>query len=491
MRHLDDNEMETFCRNQKNELEEAPLEKGMNLKGVIIKVDDGKREAMVKMGNELGVFSTSGVNWSSAPQADGNPGIDQTLRRGDVVLVSVRGIRKPGKDPDDIDPDDPKPESKVRIWGLDLQLTPNSEAALISIEAGTGLVKAMIGGRDFSDSQFNRAIQSKRQPGSSIKPIIYAAALDKGYTPASMIVDEPIVFMDDTGKETWRPRNYDNTFNGPTLFRRALARSMNTVTIRILKDIGLDYFTNYARNLGIVSPLANDLTIALGSSEVSLVELVSAYSVFNNLGELIEPVFITRIADKYGNILEDNTPVRKQVIDRSTAYIMTSLLQSVIQGGTASRVRKINRPAAGKTGTTNDQNDAWFVGYTPQLTTGVWVGNDIKIPLGQGETGAKAASPIWLGFMQRALKDKPAMPFVVPEGVVYAQIDADTGCRPSSSTDHIITECFKQGTGPRDCHSSGDDDFEDDGIGAGSGNGKAGGEKTSKDETTVLFKDGL
>jgi penicillin-binding protein 1A len=478
-KHLNDAEIETFLQNVKKTLEDDPIEKDKQYKAVIIKINPDRNEAQVKIGNELGVFSMSSIRWSrNAEAVTPDSGVDEkSLRPGDVVLVQVKGLRKKGKDPNDEDLDlsSKKNESKLRVWDLSLQQTPYSEAALLSIEAGTGLVKAMIGGRDFNDSQFNRAIQSKRQPGSSIKPIIYSAALDKGFTPASVIVDAPLVFKDpNSGEEVWKPKNYDGSFNGPTLLRRALQMSMNIVTIKILQDIGIEYVMEYARNLGINSPLQKDLTIALGSSEVSLFELVKAYSVFNNLGELIEPVFITKIEDKYGHVIEDNTPVKKQVIDKSTAYIMTSMLTSVVQGGTASRARGLGRPAAGKTGTTNDLNDAWFVGYTPQLTTGVWVGNDIKVPLGRGETGAKAAIPIWLGFMQKALKNKPVEQFKVPEGVIYADIDSRNGRAASTGSGHAIRECFKEGTGPRPAMSGSEPE-----------------EEQPKDETTVMFKEGL
>ena len=300
----------------------------------------------------------------------------------------------------------------------------------------------------FRESQFNRAIQSRRQPGSAFKPIIYASALDKGYTPATMIIDSPIVYQDTEHDFTWKPRNYKERFYGPTLFSDALAKSRNVVTIKILKNIGIDYAIDYARKLGITSNLNRDLSIALGSSGISLLELVRAYSVFNNLGYLVQPVFITKILDRDGNIIEETHPDSEKVIEPDTAYIMTSLLEGVVQHGTGHRVKALNRPVAGKTGTTNNLHDAWFVGYSPGYTTGTWVGYDDESSLGKSETGSRAASPIWLGFMQRILAGKPVRAFKVPEGVVFSKIDAETGLLPIPESKKTIFECFKEGTVP-------------------------------------------
>ena len=284
------------------------------------------------------------------------------------------------------------------------------------------------------------------KPWTPIK--IKSAALDKGYTPATVIIDSPIVFNDDEHDFTWKPKNYGKKFYGPTLLRDALAKSRNVVTIKILQDIGIDYVIDYARKLGIESPLHRDLSMALGSSGMSLLEIVQAYSVFANRGELIQPAFITKIEDRYGHVLEEMSPVRKRVIEESTAYIMTSLLEGVVKFGTAQRIRALNRQVAGKTGTTNNLYDAWFVGYTPRYITGVWVGYDHERPLGAGETGSRAASPIWLGFMQAILKNEPVRVFQVPEGVVFAQIDAETGKLPIPESKKTIFECFKEGTVP-------------------------------------------
>ena len=230
--------------------------------------------------------------------------------------------------------------------------------------------------------------------------------------------------------------------------RDALAKSRNVVTIKILQDIGIDYAREYANKLGIISDLSNDLSIALGSSGVSLLELTKSYSVFANQGYLVEPVFITKIVDRDGNVLEEMAPERFKVIEKTTAFLVTHMLEGVVKYGTGWRVKALNRPVAGKTGTTNNLFDAWFMGYTPEYITGVWVGFDDEAPLGKSETGSRAASPIWLGFMQQILADKPPQIFEVPEGIVFTKIDADTGLLPVPESKNIVFECFKEGTAP-------------------------------------------
>lgn len=322
------------------------------------------------------------------------------------------------------------------------------QGALICLETKTGHIKAMVGGRDFKISQFNRAIQSKRQPGSAFKPLIYAAALDNGYTPATIIMDTPVAYLGVEEEELWKPQNYDERFYGPTLFRNALIQSRNVVTIKLLRDIGIDYVVHYVKNLGIKSHLNRDLSLALGTSEVSLLELTSAYVPFANQGIWCEPIFVTMVLDRYYNILEINKPQVKKVIGEDTAYIMTNLLKGVVQEGTGWRVKALDRPVAGKTGTSDELTDAWFIGYSPSLVTGVWVGFDEKIPLGENETGSRAASPIWLAFMNQVLKDKPVEDFTLPKSVVFAEIDTETGFQATSRSAKTVVECFKKGTVP-------------------------------------------
>ena len=437
LQQLKTDEIESFSQQIEKEQALHPLAPGVVTKGVVIDIDDKAGKVTVRMGGQRGVIAIDDMRWARKPNPDvpyyqarlSRP--SQALFLGDVIQVEAK-----------------EHDPKTDLWKLSLDQTPAAQAALLCIEAGTGLVKVMIGGLDFTQSQFNRAIQSRRQPGSAFKPVIYAAALDKGYTPATVIIDSPIVLKDEEHDFTWKPKNYGKKFYGPTLLREALAKSRNVVTIKILQDIGIDYVIDYAQKLGIESPLHRDLSIALGSSGVSLLEIVQAYSIFANQGYLVQPAFITKIEDRNGNILEEMNPVRKKVIEESTAYIMTSLLEGVVKFGTARRIRALHRPVAGKTGTTNNLYDAWFVGYTPRYITGVWVGFDQERSLGAGETGSRAASPIWLGFMQEILKNEPVRIFQVPEGVVFAKIDADTGKLPIPESKHTVFECFKEGTVP-------------------------------------------
>ncbi len=437
-------EIETFSRTIQSELDDHPLEAGQTVEGVVIKVDDKNKAVTVRIGNSLGQIALEDMKWARKPDLEVAyyetkvklP--SEALHAGDVILVKVKEKIK---------------ESDV--WQLALEQEPVAQAALLCLEAETGFVKAMIGGRDFRDSQFNRAFQSRRQPGSAFKPIIYAAALDKEfeetdkiYTPASVIIDSPIVWEDEERDFTWKPRNYKERFFGPTLMRDALAKSRNVVTIKILRDIGIDYAIAYAHKLGISSDLSKDLSIALGSSGVSLLELTKAYSVFANHGYMVEPVFITKIVDREGNVLEEMAPERIKVIEKTTAYLMTHLLEGVVKHGTGWRVKALNRPVAGKTGTTNNLFDAWFMGYTPQYITGTWVGFDDEAPLGKSETGSRAASPIWLGFMKRVLEDKPPKIFEVPEGIVFTKIDAETGLLPVPESKETVFVSFKEGTEP-------------------------------------------
>jgi penicillin-binding protein 1A len=438
-------EIETFSRTIQSELGDNSLQAGQIVKGVVVKVDDKNKTVTVRIGNFLGQIALEDMAWARKPDLEvayyetkvKHPG--EALAAGDVILVKVK---------------EKKEDSD--LWQLALEQEPVAQAALLSLEAETGFIKAMVGGRDFRDSQFHRALQSRRQPGSAFKPIIYAAALDKQfddepnrfYTPASVIIDSPIVFEDQERDFTWKPRNYKERFFGPTLMRDALAKSRNVVTIKILHDIGIDYAIEYAHKLGITSDLAKDLSIALGSSGVSLLELTKAYSVFANQGYLVEPVFITKIVDREGNVLEEAAPERIKVIEKTTAYLMTHMLEGVVKYGTGWRVKALNRPVAGKTGTTNNLFDAWFMGYTPQYITGTWVGFDNEAPLGKSETGSRAASPIWLGFMKRVLEDKPPKIFEVPEGIVFTKIDAETGLLPIPESKETVFVSFREGTEP-------------------------------------------
>ncbi len=354
------------------------------------------------------------------------------------------------------------------VLKLSLEQAPLAQGALVAVDPFSGQIKAMVGGFDFKQSQFNRAIQAKRLPGSAIKPIIYAAALDRGYTPARIILDTPLIYenrKEDTGKlEEWKPKNYEKKFYGPTRFRFALAHSRNVVTIKILEDIGVNYAANYAKKLGIETPLQRDLSMALGSTAITPLELLTAYTVFANGGILVPPTYITRIRDRNGRILESVDPadfingmaadqrlIRKppyRVISPETAYLTTNILESVVREGTGWRAKALGRPSAGKTGTTNDLKDAWYIGFIPQLACVSWVGYDQERPLGKNETGSKAAAPAWVNFMEGAQKQYPVKNFRIPDTIEFHPIDKKNGLLLPEDSEEAYFEVFAPGTAP-------------------------------------------
>lgn len=350
---------------------------------------------------------------------------------------------------------------------LSLYQEPAAQGAFIVLNPHSGEVKALVGGYDFAQSQFNRAIQARRLPGSAFKPLIYAAALDKGYTPATIMLDTPVIYraQGEDGSETeWKPKNYADNFTGVTTLRQALAHSYNVVTVKMLQDIGVGYAISYAKKLGIESPLTRDLTLALGSSAVSPMELARAYCVFANGGVLLKPVYITRVVDRHGQILESTDSADfptgpgtgqrliqqspQRVISPETAYLITNLLESVVKDGTGYRAKALQRAVACKTGTTNDQKDAWFVGYSPRLLAVSWVGYDQERSLGPRETGAKAAAPAWVNFMQQILKTQPVEEFPVPDGIEFRPIDPATGLLVPEDNPNVTIEAFAPGTAP-------------------------------------------
>ncbi len=322
------------------------------------------------------------------------------------------------------------------------------QAALIAIEPSTGCIRAMVGGRDYSQSQFNRALQALRQPGSAFKPIIYAAALERGFGPSDLLDDSPLTIRLDQ-KKTWSPENFTHTYQGSVTLRTALAQSLNVPTVRLLEKVGIDETIQYARRLGIRSPLAPYPSLALGSSDVTLAELTSAYAVFANHGIKLGPVSILMITDSTGRVLYMNDDVPEQVMSPETAYLITSLLRGVIERGTGWKARELGRPAAGKTGTTNDYRDAWFIGYTPSLIAGTWVGYDDQESIGPKETGAHVALPIWLEFMKKAHAEQPPEDFSVPGGIIFKQVDPKTGLLSTENCKLSIREAFLPGTEPR------------------------------------------
>jgi penicillin-binding protein 1A len=419
--------------------------------GVILSKDDLKKSYTVWIEDRKGILPFSEMSWalhikptpSYNPQKAKTPG--DLLNPGDVVQVRVK-----------------EPFKKDQVPVLSLEQEPLVQSALLCLDPKTGYIRAMIGGRDFSESQFNRALHSRRQPGSAFKPFIYAAALEKGYTPSTLLMDSPVEYSDHDGGTYWAPKNYDKNFMGPITFRNALAHSRNVVTVKILEDIGIGYALKFFKKFGIESPVKRDLSIALGTSGMSMLELTAGFAVFANGGERVKPIFIKKIVTMQGEVLEENFPYiemeekeeeeetletpspvsKERVISPQHAYLMTHLLEGVVQHGTGQRAKTLGRPVAGKTGTSSDYSDAWFVGYTPSLLTGVWVGFDDKTSLGKNETGSRAALPIWNSFMAQALKNIPFETFIPPPGIKLIKVNKETGLPSDGESGETIVEAF-------------------------------------------------
>ncbi|TAL25117.1 MAG: PBP1A family penicillin-binding protein [Nitrospirae bacterium] len=402
--------------------------------GLVLKVSE--KDAVIKTRGIIGKLSIDNARWAGIaidqktkkPVAIKGFNLTKILKPGDVVKVTIK-------------------EAKGKEIILALEQEPEVEGAVVAIEQSTGFIRALVGGYDFTKSEFNRAVYAKRQPGSAFKPIIYAAAMDNGFTPASIIDDAPVTY---TGgpKGDWKPENYDHKHYGPTRLRDALAYSRNVVTVKLVDAIGVGKVIDFARGLGLEGDIPHNLSIALGSLSVTPLELASGYSVFANSGNKMTPAAVKYITDSKGGILESNDPANAQIISQQTAFLITSMMQDVINYGTGWRIKALGRPAAGKTGTTNDYRDAWFVGYTTGLTACVWVGFDDIRPLGSQETGAKAASPIWLNFMRSASSGEESPDFSAPEGIVRYPIDPATGLLVKEEIPGILKEYFKEGTQP-------------------------------------------
>ncbi len=453
------------------------LRDGDLYQAVVSVVDDKKKSASALVGGAKLEIPLEKMKWARAWIDGKSVGAEpsapsRVLRTGDVVWIRVT-------------------RQADRSWAAALEQEPQVQGALVSLDVNTGAVLAMVGGYDFTQSEFNRAIQAQRQPGSALKPLIYSAGLEKGFTPASVIIDAPLTFEEgEAGK--WRPANFEEKFYGDTTFRQALIKSRNVPTIRIVQEVGVSFLIDYMKRLGMTSEFPRDLSIALGSATVSPMELARVYSLFPRMGRQTEPVFFTSVKARDGKVLEENqltalkspaTPppveateegegVAKaetpkvtgraqlflpsyplpqdpgQILDPRVAYVMTHLMKEVVNYGTGYEAKSLGRPAAGKTGTTNDYLDAWFTGFTPQVVTVVWTGFDSQQPLGPGETGAKASLPIWLSFMKEAVKAFPTSDFAAPPGVVFATIDSNSGKGVPSSSSRAIREAFIEGTEP-------------------------------------------
>ncbi len=423
----------------------TPLKEGEYYKAVVVGVDD--KNVYIKIGQTNALLNSSGTSWISN---NGKIVLKDLFLKGDVIEVKVDKIDRLSK-----------------TVFVSLEQRPEIQGALLSVEVESGKVLAMVGGKDFEESKFNCATQAKRQVGSTYKPIIYAAAIDKGYSPSSLVNDSPIVFkfegdLDADVDQSWKPRNYGEKFKGEIPLRTALIRSMNVPTVKILNQISIDYVIDYTKRFGITSPLQRDLSIALGSWSSSLEELLRAYIVFPRQGRPVKFKYIEKILDKDGKAIEifdndnltenitqtsDSIP-RGHIISPQTAFVITDMLRGVVREGTGWRAKAISRDVAGKTGTSNDHRDAWFIGFIPQLITGVWVGYEKDKPLHSNETGGQAAAPIWVEYMKEIVDDFPYTQFQAPDKVVFAYVDRNTGKLAGVSTTERVRVAFKEGSVP-------------------------------------------
>src|SRR5438552_4704163 len=330
------------------------------------------------------------------------------------------------------------------LQGRSTQARPGEfpEGAVVTVEPQTGYVKTMVGGSDFLRSEFNRAVQAKRQPGSAFKPFIYIAALEAGFTAASQIEDAPVSYAVGSNGQSWKPENYDRKFRGATTLQQAIEESVNVVTVKLQERVGINKTVQVARRLGISSRLDINLSLALGTSDLSLLELTSAYSAFANQGVWMPPVTIRYVTDSQGKLLEEHVPEGREALSPETAYVITNMLRGVVERGTGQGAKALGRPVAAKTGTTNDYSNAWFIGFTPRLATGVWVGYDRPRSLGKDETGSRVAVPIWTAYMSKILGDSPKEDFPVPERVVSLLVDED----PTGACARPVTMAFIKGT---------------------------------------------
>ena len=403
---------------------------------------------------DVGIVPLDGVKWA---RTGGKPvsKVGQVLNSGDVVYV----------------------EPAKLAGQYRLHQVPEVSGAMVVEDPWTGRVLAMVGGFSYDQSQFNRATQALRQPGSSFKPIVYAAALDNGYTPSTLILDGPIEVDQGPGLGTWKPENYENNFYGPSTLRFGVEHSRNVMTVRLAQDLGMPLIAEYAKRFGVYDELPPYLSFALGAGETTLMRMVTAYAMFDNGGRRVKPTLIDRIQDRYGHTVYrhderecigcdakkwGNQPEpslidrREQVLDPMTAYQITSIMEGVVLRGTAAGAgfqKEVGKPVAGKTGTTNDEKDAWFIGYTPDIVVGVYMGYDKPRHLGRGATGGHLSAPIVKDFLKVALADKPAVPFRVPPGIKLIRVDLKTGQRAVPGTERPILEAFKPGTAPPDNYS--------------------------------------
>jgi penicillin-binding protein 1A len=421
------------------------LAEGLVLRAPVESVSD--KEAVVDLGPVKGVLAFDGMRWAR-PYAPGRASASPR-KATDVLLarqlVRVRVLALPGP----IEHPKGQGAEPVAQVPLALEQEPLVQGALVAIDPSTRHVVALSGGYDFGASAFNRAVQAKRQPGSAFKPFVYAAAIMSGrFTAASLVNDAPELIRDpSTGKE-WRPRNFErDAYDGPLSLRTALSRSKNTVSVRLIEAVGPRAVIDVARRSGVGSPLPDNMTLALGTGEVTPLELTNAYATLASNGRHAEALLVLRVTDAAGKVLEEHHAVPEETIPPAVAYVTTSLMRSVVEGGTGVRARELARPVAAKTGTASGHRDTWFAGYTPDLVTTAWVGFDDHAPLGSAETGGHAALPIWLAFMKGALEGRPKLEFPVPAGVESVRIDPMSGLRARDDAPGRA-EVFVEGTAP-------------------------------------------
>jgi penicillin-binding protein 1A len=383
--------------------------------------------AALRIGDLGAELVRAGMQWTNKKSPK------EILKAGDLIEVEITKI-----------------EGKTAT--VTLEQTPLIEGALVAIDNRTGEVLAMVGGYSFARSKFNRATQAYRQMGSTVKPILYTAAIDRGLTPTTILVDEPTTFDAGAGQPPYSPRNYDRKFMGPLTLRRALEQSRNIPSVKVIEMLGPTQVASYAKKFGFAQDFRPFLSMALGAQEVTLLEITSAYSAFPNHGIRMEPYLAAAITDRDGSLLEERRPQPRDAIRADTAFVLTNLMQGVVQHGTAAAANALNWPLAGKTGTVDDNTDAWFVGFDPNITVGVWLGRDEKKPIGYNETGTTAALPMWMDFMKVYIelygdKDNPPK-FEPPGNIMFMPVDRYTGEPVSGATEAVVNEAFISGTQP-------------------------------------------
>lgn len=411
------------------------LSPGATLTGVVIAVDDAKKRATIDFVSRKGELSFATVTWARriGSRRAVPAKLSEIVSAGELVRVKI--LEAPGDD-----------EAPLAVT---LHQVPEVQGALAVIDPVNRHVVALVGGYDSNRSAFNRATQAKRQPGSSFKPFLYGAALGtKQFTALSIVNDAPEIIRDRWTGKPWKPQNYERSgFEGPMSLRAALTKSKNTVSVRLLEAVGPESVIDFARRAGIESDLPENLTIALGTGEVRVLELANAYATLQSLGRRAEPLMILEVKDLKGKVLEAHAPAFEETIEPSVAFLTTSLMRSVVEEGTATAVKELNRPAAGKTGTANEYRDAWFAGFTADYVAAAWVGYDDHRSIGYGEAGGRAALPMWLSFMKVAHEELPEREFEVPPGVSFVRIDPVSGRLAGAALPGRL-EPFLEGTEP-------------------------------------------